>query len=316
MIKIYYTLLLLSVLALVLVRVNELAPGQMGDINRIVADFMPNYDFINIALVCGERVVLTKTYGRNRLNETDVYASVSKPVTAMILMQLFERGDIGSIDDDIARYASTYRNAQPEPYADTPITFKHLLTHQSGVPHLSQLWNGNKLNLDFRPGTGVQYSTQGYGILGDVMHEITGKRYERLVREYIGDLVGATSFGASRHFTAPGGQVRSTIYDMALFAIGVMDERYVTIDLLNDLMFQSYAQDQYGQICLGWYCSDLGGPDLTLYHAGSNGRPRAYLRIKPIQGLAVAITGVNKSKDGAHDFEALSLELIEFLEQE
>lgn len=39
------------------------------------------------------------------------------------------------------------------------------------------------------------------------------------------------------------------------------------------------------------------------------------MRIKPIKGIAVTITGVNKSEDGAHDFEALSIELVSFLEQ-
>jgi hypothetical protein len=50
---------------------------------------------------------------------------------------------------------------------DTPLTFKHLLSHQSGVPHHSRMWKDGKLNLEFEPGTDVMYSTQGFGIIED-----------------------------------------------------------------------------------------------------------------------------------------------------
>ena len=295
--------------------INLLEPLQLKEIDQVVAGFMPNYDYINVALVRDGEILLTKTYGRNRLNEVDVYASVSKPVTAMIFMQLLEQGAIGSIDDEVAPYLpQTYRDAQPEPYDDTPITFKHLLTHQSGVPHRSELWNDGKLNLAFRPGTSVQYSTQGYGILGFAMHNITGKHYDGLLKEYIGDPVGATSFLATQHFTAPGGQVHSTIHDMALFSIGVMNGQYVSDGSLYDVMFKGYAQDRSRTICLGWFCSDLDGRDLTVYHNGSNGRPRAHLRIKPLKRLAVAITGMSMSEEDPQDFGELSIRLMKVLE--
>ncbi len=295
--------------------VSLLEPLQLKEIDQIVAGFMPNYEYINVALVRGGEILLTKTYGQNRLGEADLYASVSKPVTALIFMQLLEQGAIGGIDDAVARYLpQAYRDVQPEPYDDTPITFMHLLTHQSGVPHLSELWNDGKLNLAFRPGTRVQYSTQGFGILGYAMEQITGKPYERLLKEYIGDPVGATSFLATPHFTAPGGQVHSTIGDMALFSIGVMDGQYVSDGSLYDVMFKSYAKDESRTICLGWHCSDLDSHDLTVYHNGSNGRPRAYLRIKPLKRLAVAITGMNASEENPQDFEELAIRLMEVLE--
>ena len=37
--------------------------------------------------------------------------------------------------------------------------------------------------------------------------------------------------------------------------------------------------------------------------------------IMPNQRVAVEITAMNKSEDGAHDFEALSIQLIDQLEQ-
>ncbi len=291
--------------------INRLGSGESELVDQAVSQFLPAYKYINIALVRNGEIILTRTYNHNRLKKNDVYASVSKPVTATIVMQLLAEGQIASLDDPIADYAPRYGNAQTNEYADSPITFRQLLSHTSGVPHLSRLWEDDKLIMDFKPGTGVQYSTNGYGILGEVMSNITGKSYAELVQEYIGQPVGATSITSDLLFQAPGGRVTSTIDNMALFAIGVMNGQYVATDLLYDQVFKRYAEDSGETIGLGWYLLNLDDPDnLAAYHAGSNGRPRAFLAIRPNTQHAVAITGMNRSSEGAHDFSALTIELM------
>jgi hypothetical protein len=101
---------------------------------------------------------------------------------------------------------------------------------------------------------------------------------------------------------------------MALFSSGMMNGRYASHGSLYNVMFKRYAKDQYGTICLGWYCSDLDSRDLTVYHAGSSSRPRAYLSIKPLKKIAVAFAGMNISEDNPHDFQELSSRLMEILE--
>lgn len=296
------------------VGINELDSGEVKELDRIVASYKLTYNYINIALVLDGEVVLTKSYGQNRLGKTDEYASVSKPVTAMIFMQLLESGEIEDVHDEILRYLPDHANAMPDRYIDSPISFFHLLTHQSGVPHLSDIWEGEKLSLAFRPGSDVMYSSNGFGILGLVMQQITGMSYSELVETFIAKPVGAESFETPDIFAAPSGQVRSTIYDMALFAIGVMDGTYVSEELLRELVFKNYASLEYGDICLGWFCDDIDTSDLVIFHNGSNGRPRAHLRIKPEKGMGVAITGMDYNEDGAQNFPELSIELMEFLE--
>ena len=56
--------------------------------------------------------------------------STSKTVTATALMQLVERGQIDSLDDPINKYLKRYQ--LPPPYGDQ-VTFKHLMTHSSGM---------------------------------------------------------------------------------------------------------------------------------------------------------------------------------------
>jgi CubicO group peptidase (beta-lactamase class C family) len=177
------------------------------------------------------------------------------------------------------------------------------------------MWNGEELDLAFQPGTDVMYSSNAYGVLGDVMGEITGLSYAKMVDTYIADPVGADSFWSIPHFQAPAGQVRSTIQDMARFAIGVMDGTYVSQETPREFVYKQYAKDEYGSICLGWYCTNLGSEELAIYHAGSNGRPRAFLAIKPHLGFAVAITGLNHSENGLHDFGNLTIELMDVLEE-
>jgi len=295
--------------------INKLEAKELEEIDLVVDTFRSHYVYIDIALVRDEQIVLTKTYGQARLNRSDVYASVSKPVTAMITLQLLEQGKIKSLDDPIGNYAPKYVGALPDAYTDTPITFKHLLSHQSGIPHLSDMWEAGKLKLAFRPGDGVLYSTLGYGVLGDVLEEIAGQSYPQMVKTFIGEPIGANSFDASWFFSAPGGLVKSTIEDMARFAIGVMKGTYVSRELLDELAFQRYASDRFGGICLGWYCNNLGGTDLMVFHAGSNGRPRAYLRVKPHKGLAVAILGMDMYENGVQDFGDLSMNLMGILDE-
>jgi len=290
-------------------------PQLMESVDRDVRRYLIHYNYINIALVYNGEIILTKSYGHDRIARNDVYASVSKPVTSTIVVQLWEEGRIKSLDDPIGNYSRKYRDVQPQEFSDPPITFRHLLTHTSGVPHHSALWENDTLNMDFRAGTEAQYSTKGYGILGEVMEDITGKSYEELVQEYIGEPVGASSFTALPFFEAPAGNVYSTIDDMARFAIGVMKGQYYGTEVLFNEVLIRYADEQYGVVGLGWYVLNLDNPEnLAGYHAGSNGRPRAFLAIKPRQQNVVCITGLNKSSDGAHDFGNLAIDLMNTLE--
>jgi len=290
--------------------INLLEPSRLRQVDDCVFDILNNYNHINVGLVYDGEIVLTRSYGKNMLNNEDVYASVSKTVTAVMVLQLLKEGKIKSLDDDIRDYSAMYKNSLPLRYKKTPITFMHLLTHRSGVPHLSGLWKGKKLNLAFEPGTRFRYSTSGYGILGQILQEITGQSFDSLVKLYIGKPVGGTSFWAENVFRAPGARVHSTIHDMALYALGVINAIYVPADMLDNLMFKQYS----GVIGLAWSCIHVDTSDLTLFHAGSNGKPRAFLMIKPRKKLAAALLGENKSAKGALEFESLSNQLIKILE--
>ena len=291
---------------------NLLSSRQSDAIDELVYAYLDDYSYISVAVIAGEDVKMTRSYGMDRIGRTDVYASVSKPVTSMILAQLLEQGYIESFDDPIGKYSDKYKDAMPDEYKDTPLTFKHLLSHQGGVPHHERIWSGGKLDLEFRPGTDVMYSTRGYGILGDIMSELTGLSYNRLVKEYIGEPVGANSFSVPNFlFEAPGGLVNSTIGDMAKFARGVMIGTYASDSLAMNQLWYPWANDELG---LGWYVINHGTDSLSVYHAGSNGFPRAFMVLRPVHKLGVALLGKCSSSDGDQRFYLLARDIMRQLE--
>ena len=109
-------------------------------------------------------------------------ASLTKPIVAMAVMLLVERGDI-ALSDSVSDYLPHLADSTKK-----GITIRHLLTHTSGLP--DQLPNNRALRmtksplssfvegacqvaLDFPPGRGVQYQSMGFVLLGAVIEAVT-----------------------------------------------------------------------------------------------------------------------------------------------
>ena len=111
-------------------------------------------------------------------------ASVSKPFTAIAIMQLVEKGQLNvqdSLLDYIPELSPSWRK----------ITIEHLLTHQSGIfDIINDGWRPALLNgmtnndlltylinnpaLEFEPGTRGDYSNTGFALLAIVVERVTG----------------------------------------------------------------------------------------------------------------------------------------------
>ncbi|MFC1724430.1 serine hydrolase domain-containing protein [candidate division KSB1 bacterium] len=291
--------------------INLLKPSVVETIDKQVAQIVSNYSYIKIALVRKSKIVLSKAYGTSGLEDNGVYCSVSKPVTSMILMQLVEDGKIKSIEDNIWDYSVKYKNCMPEKYKNSSLTFKHLLTHSSGIPHNNEpLWNGDKLNLKFEPGSQFLYSTPGYGVIGDIIERVTGKSFNDLLKEYIGEPAGAGSFGGYDSFITPGAFVYSTIEDMALFSIGVMDNIYISSEILYNTVLKDHFDDENINYGLGWGIRNQDSEELTASHSGSNGTPKSFLIIKPRKKQSVSILALKNTSQGNSDLRDLADDLL------
>jgi CubicO group peptidase (beta-lactamase class C family) len=86
---------------------------------------------IQTSIVYDGEHVWTGQFGNESKNSTYMIGSVQKILTAIAILQLHERGDIASLDDDINDYLSfKVKNSLDE---STPVTFRMLLSHTSGM---------------------------------------------------------------------------------------------------------------------------------------------------------------------------------------
>lgn len=147
-------------------------------------------------------------------------ASVSKPITAVAILQLVERGKL-KLDDTIDNLLKIEPLLEPEKKADErwpKITVAMCLAHTAGWdrdksydPMFQQVMIAKSLGvklpigtaeiirymrgapLDSAPGERYAYSNFGYCLLGRVIEKLTGKTYEAYVREEVFAPVGITA---------------------------------------------------------------------------------------------------------------------------
>jgi len=127
---------------------------------------------------------LTRHFG-NAKSEQSMFllGSISKPISIMGLMTLFDRGEFG-LDDPVKKFLPQFTGQNRE-----KVTMRHLLTHVSGLP--DQLQENNALRkkhaglaefaehamrtpLSFAPGTRYQYSSMAILLATQVAQVISG----------------------------------------------------------------------------------------------------------------------------------------------
>ncbi|MBS1493833.1 MAG: serine hydrolase [Bacteroidetes bacterium] len=169
----------------------------------------------SVMVVENGNTILSKGYGYSDfVNKTPNtpetkfrVGSITKQFTSMLIMQLVEKGKI-KLDGKLSDYLPYYRKDQGD-----KITIHNLLTHTSGIPnytaipdfmqkHLNDPLTPKELilkygsgDLEFEPGTSWNYSNTGYVILGAIIEEVTGKKYEEVLQENILNPLGMTNSG-------------------------------------------------------------------------------------------------------------------------
>ena len=151
-----------------------------------------------VALVHEGRVIFSRCYGYADTEKKvpiteDTYfmvGSLTKSFTALAVLKLIEEGKIDP-HADIRRYIPDFsiKNLYD---GEVPITVNHLLTHTSGLmidyyAHLTgekKQSNADLLSqlrneyLCFKPGSASKYSNIGYRLLGMMIEQVTGERFE------------------------------------------------------------------------------------------------------------------------------------------
>lgn len=212
--------------------------------------------------------------------------SVSKPITATLVMQLVDAGRV-ALNAPVQRYLPWFRLADSA-HAAT-ITVRQLLQHRSGIPTRAGLRRLGTTTLDSAvaslrslptepPGSSFAYSNANYHILGALLEAVTDSSYAELVQARLfrplrmtgsgTDTAGATIadghrlwFGIPRDAAPafnpallPAGNLVSTARDLGRFvrmtlAMGTLDGVGV---LSLDGAIEMSAFDSGGTYALGW----------------------------------------------------------------
>ena len=118
-------------------------------------------------------------------------ASMSKPIAALVAMQLLQEGRL-DLDRPLVEYLG--RDYLPDQPAHRRITARMALTHRTGLENWRSGYDemGGPLALKFAPGSEYTYSGEGYLFLQRALEAVTGQPLERLAQERLFAPLGLT----------------------------------------------------------------------------------------------------------------------------
>ena len=187
---------------------NSLATEKRAEIEKAVSSFMSanSVPGIGVAVVLEGEPAWSAGFG---IADLENFApatsstlfrlgSISKPITAVAVLQLWERGKL-DLDAPAQKYCPAF------PQKEWPITARELLGHLGGIRHYNSDGKGDIPEdsarhfasmeeslqifaadpLVSKPGTKFNYSTYGYTLLGCVLEGATSQKYVDFVRENV-----------------------------------------------------------------------------------------------------------------------------------
>ncbi len=255
-------------------------------------------------------------------------ASVTKPMTALAVLQLVEKGKI-NLDAEVQTYVPTF------PKKPWPVTVRQVLGHLGGISHYKNPVNElhikehrstreaiaifENFDLVAEPGTRYSYSSYGYNLLGAIVEAASGMSFGDYMRQNVWQPAGMTNtrmdspldvipnrvrgyqlvngqiknsefIDISSRFA--GGGTRSTMPDLLKFARGVIDGKFLKADTMNQMATSMSTNagrlTNYG---MGWETTPYNGRYM-LVHSGGQQETRTLLYILPSRKMALAV-GLN-----------------------
>jgi CubicO group peptidase (beta-lactamase class C family) len=177
---------------------------------------------LGVGIVSGSETVYAKGFGLADIEESRPVTpetvfrigSITKTMTAIGLMQLWERGRF-DLEDPVTEYLRSCRVEHPDP-ASPPVTFRHMLTHTSGIGELRRVTDlfrpmiglGAKpdgpvpspedyytggLRPGVYPGTRWAYSNHAFNVLGQLVEDISGEPFAGYMRKNVFEPLGMRS---------------------------------------------------------------------------------------------------------------------------
>src|SRR5437016_14448639 len=192
---------------------STFAGAQTVNIDRVVAELEPeiqrtllagNIPSASIALIAGDKVIWTNAYGYSNLwartaaTPSTVYliGSTFKAMSTIAWLQQMEQGKF-KLDDRVNDYLTDFKIQGEDP--QHPVTFRHLLTHTSGlpadfggfpvwgdtVPPSLEDYLRKSLKVSNPPLKSVVYSNMAYTLVAYLVQKFSGVPYKQYIQEHI-----------------------------------------------------------------------------------------------------------------------------------
>ena len=202
------------VLAAVWLLAGGLALAQDIDVNRVVSELEPEIEramlegkipSCAVALVAGEEIVWTGAYGHSNLwartpavpSTVYLIGSTFKTMATAALLQQMEQGKFG-LDDPVRDYLDDGLSIAGEDPGQ-PVTFRHLLTHTSGLPGgfgPHTVWGASvpdpiedylkrSLRAVSPPMDEVRYSNLAYTLIAHLVEKFSGTPFQEYMQKNI-----------------------------------------------------------------------------------------------------------------------------------
>jgi CubicO group peptidase (beta-lactamase class C family) len=185
----------------------------------LIADRMEHYNVpgVSVAVVNGGVLEWARGYGVREAGTTDPVTpgtffracSISKMVSALGALRLVAEGRIG-LDDDVNDHLRSWKIPKTGEWQPR-VTLRHLLSHTGGIglhggaggyprdaecPTLLQVLNGERpaitapVTVTMLPGLTYRYSNSGYGIVQQLVEDLTRMPFEAAMRDLVLDPLG------------------------------------------------------------------------------------------------------------------------------
>jgi CubicO group peptidase (beta-lactamase class C family) len=312
-----------------------------------------NVPGVSIAVINDYQVEWTEGYGVLEAGKSEPVtpdtlfqaASIAKVVVAVAALQYIERGAL-ELDADVNQSLVSWQIPANEFTAKEKVTLRRLLSHSAGVtvhgfrgyalgeevPNLQQIldgeWPANSppIRVDTIPGTQQRYSGGGYMIVQQLLEDVTGEPFPKIMQSVVLEPWGMTastfasplpdqfrSNAASGHradgVVIPGGwhtypemgagaSMWSTAPDLAQFAIRVVQSYAGHSDgVLSHSLAIQMLTPQIDNQGLGPGLGDDGGDLFYFMHDGANDGYKTVLVAYPQRGQGVVILTNGDSGD-------------------
>ena len=197
------------------------AQPQEPAIARVIAQFEPevrramlegDIPSLTVAFTDRQGELWSSAYGQSNVwartpastNTVYLIGSTFKAQSTVALLQQMERGAF-SLDDPVSDHLGGML-IRGEDF-EQPVTFRHLLTHTSGMPVAfgpHSVWGdtaplpleeylADSLRVDWRPLQRVVYSNMAYSLVGHLVERFSGIPYKEYIQEHIWGPLGMTS---------------------------------------------------------------------------------------------------------------------------